>query len=667
MSEPTLDVSITQVEIALEEGDLDTAERLLSAALPRFGRRPELEALAARIREVKHLAQRPTIDSLVKQSQERIRAADYEGALSPLRRAAAMAPDDTALQGLLAQTEKAAARHAAAVDRQNAVEAAARDIDGLIGSGDVAGARARLEQARSELGRHQIFDQAEQSLESLLRDSRQAEVDRHVARARQLRTTRDWQGVLSQAEAALSLDPDQVEAGRLKAEAEQALVLADNQRRLQDSVDSVARDVARLIDAGELRRAEQRLAEAGEQLGKHEIFDALAGRLDQKKKTKDVERKSEWAERRSREAESLLQQAVRAALGGHYEEALAKLDAAQQMDPNLEDIEGRRRDYRAAWQRQKAQEERAAALDSAVQGIRVALDGLHLDQAQRLLQQAQRRFTEPSDGERLRLLEQRLAGLRQEHEGAGEKPTPDSVGRLGLATKQAMRRRETALARAYSWKQAVLEPFRRPKALAACVAASALVSLGAAFLGPVLLLLLLVGAGLSAPSFIAKTLDPEETSAIGGAGHWLGRFLQALSLASLLLLPFLPSAFGSLGGLWAVAAPLLWIAVVLWCVAVGVGSAFGSAHSRRFLRHAVVLAGSRDGRGPADPTFWWVTNVVFVWAALAVLLRVYLVTSVPAMGIPLSALWEGYGLLLASHWIGLTIRGRRLDWATAYA
>lgn len=658
------------MEIALEEGDLDVAERLLTQALPRFGRRPELESLGRRIQEVKHLARQPTIDSLVKQSQECIRLADYDGATAFLRRATSLAPHDDALKGLLSQTEKAAARHAAAVDRQNAVGEAGRDVERFLNENDVAAARTRLAQARAELGRHTVFDQAEARIEATLRGALDAEVADHIHRASRLRADRDWQGVLSHAEAAASLEPDNADAARLKAEAEQALLLLENQRHLKESVESVVQDVERLIDAGELGRAEQRLDQAKEQLGQHDAFDGLARRLDQGKKAKDVERKSEWAERRGKEAEAMLQEAVRDALGGRYPDALTKLDAAQRLDPTLEeDIVGRRRDYRAALQRQRAQESRAAAFDAALKAVDGALDGLDLDRAAELLEQARRRFPEPEQDSRLQLLEERLAGLRLDA-GSFDLPTPETVPSLGLAAKQAIRERESSAARAYSWKQALLYPLRSPAALTTGALLSAAVSLVALHL-PAILLILPLGASWWATRCAASTLDPRQKP--DPSSRWNGPIPGDLGTALLptlaALLPFVP-IFALRSGLgavptfwWAATALLLWLGALAWTLSLGVGAAFGPRHARRLVRHGQAL---RPGAAAGGP-FWVVVNLVFLCAATAILIRGAVVPEAPLVGIPAVAALEAYSLLLCAHLVGWMLRSRRLDWATIYA
>ena len=557
MPEPQLEVLIHQVEIALEEGDLDTADRLLSTAPAHWSSSPELGALTRRIQEVRHLSRRPTIDSLVKQSQDRIRAADYQGALIPLRTALSMAPGDQALQGLLSQTEKAASRHAVAVERQNTVTAAGREIEALLAAGNPTEARNRLSQTKAQLGRHPLFEDLEKKLAAAQEKARREHAQAHVDRAVKLRGQQDWPGMLNQAELALTLEPDLADAVRLKAEAEHALKQQEQQRHLWDSVQAGAQDVSRLIEAGEVLRAEQRLQQLRQQLGDHQSFDDLAAGLDQAKKSKDVERRSEWAERRSREAESLLQQAVRSALGGRFEEALDKLDAAQQMDPDLENLEERRRDYRSALEHQQAVERRQRAVDATHKNIRSSLDGLRLDEASQLLRQARQKFAEPGDLQRWQQLEQRLQGLRLEDEAAQELPRPETLSRLGMAARTAVQKRQETLAGAYSWKQAFLYPARNPLVLGLCIALSALVSLLAISL-PVLVLLLPFLGFLLVPIFIQATLDAENSPPAPSqwtrhmpwqrALQWLLAvpWLTAPALAATLLLGLgiLPSALG---------------------------------------------------------------------------------------------------------------------------
>lgn len=671
MPEPTLDVLKTQVEIALEEGDLETARRLLESASARLGQQPELILLGRRIQEVRHLARQPTIDSLVQASQERIRVADYEGAMLPLRQALAMAPGDPGLETLVAQTEKAAARHAAAVERQNALMKATREIEALLSRADLPAARYRLDQARSEHGRQSVFDEIELKLQARLTEQQQVKAREHADRAKALRAQEDWHGAFHQADQALTLDPDLADAARLRDEARTQIERLEGQRHLHETVEAAGRDVERLIEAGEVVRAERRLAEASELLGTHVVFSALAQRLDNAKKSQDIKRRSEWAERRANEAEALVQEAARQALGGHFEHALEKLAAAQQMDPDLADLESRRRDYRAALDRRRAQEERTKAMDSATRRTAAALDALHLDDAREMIRTGREQF---GDHRRWDALQTRLDGLAQAEQEAEDLPTPERLPSYGIAVKQTLRARERAVAGAYSWKQAFLYPFRSPAIFAALVAFSAL-SAGAASVLHGLSILTLAAALWLAPTLVAATLDgnnhPPEISS-----WWRGRrsLTDGLALAAFVGVAGLPlGVLLALGGgqplfglqpllWWLLLAVFSWLTTVWILPACGVVAAFGSKHLWRFGRHVSALTSNP----PVDGSLWLIADLLFLWIVLAAVLRVTWVGSTPIVGIPILALLEGYGLLLIPHLIGVVVRSRRLEWADLY-
>ncbi len=671
MPEPNLDVLKTQVEIALEEGDLETAHRLLETASAQFGQQPDLIRLARRIQEVRHLARRPTVDSLVQASQERIRAADYEGAVIALRQAQAMAPEDPGLQALVAQTEKAAARHAAAVDRQNALAKAAGEIETHLAQADLVAARNRLEQARSEHGRQSVFDEIEQKIQARLGEQRKIKALEHLERAKELRAQGDWHGSFHQADQALTLDPDLPEAMRLRDETRIHIERLEGQRQLHETVEATGRDVERLIEAGELVRAERRLVEANESLGTHEVFAALAQRLDDTKKSQDIQRRSEWAERRANEAEALVQEAARQALGGHFEQALEKLDAAEQMDPDLSDLESRRRDYSAALERQRAQEERSRAVDATVRRAASALDALRLEEAGALIREGRGQFGEHR---RWDALQSRLEGLAQAEQEADDLPTPERLPGYGIAAKQAVRAREQAVARAYSWKQALLYPLRSPILLTALVLMSALGAGASSIVKGMSWLTFIVAAWLT-PILVAATLDGKN-QAPALSDWWQGRrtVTDGLALAiyaAVVALPlwglwWLSGGQPALGlpvvAWWFVPALLLWLTGVWVLPACGVVAAFGAKHMWRFHRHLSALVSDP----PVDASLWLIADLLFLWAVLGVVLRATWVGSAPIVGIPILALLEGYGLLLIPHLIGIAVRSRRLDWAGMY-
>ena len=107
-------------------------------------------------------------------------------------------------------------------------------------------------------------------------------------------------------------------------------------------------------------------------------------------------------------------------------------------------------------------------------------------------------------------------------------------------------------------------------------------------------------------------------------------------------------------------ATAVWLTCLAATVSLGAGAAFGTRHLWRLGRHVKATRQSTSN-------FWWVFNILFGMVLVAILMRITLVALIPAMGIPLSALWEGYGLLLGGHLLGVVIRTRRLEWASHYA
>ena len=664
MSAPNLEAVRALAEEALESGDFDAARLLLDKARERFGAVPELELLDTRCREVSRLSLEPEIALWVQRAQQLIHRADYQSALEPLGRALALQPDDEEVLALVERTQKAAERHAVAVERQQAAARAAHEIAVLLDAGKAQDARSRLSQARSSLGRHKIFDGLETRLSSLLEDVHRQDVDRHVARAQARLERRDFQGALHQAEQALALDSQSAGAAQVLTAVEQHRTRVDRRQHEALAVEQVRTDVERLIAAGEMPRAQQRLSLATDNLGQHEVFDQLAAALDSAKKDRELQRRIEWKERRAREADALIQEATRRASGQDFEAAVARLESALELDPTHPDIAERLSTHRAALERQQQEKAHQAELDEAVLGVRHHLDAARLEEARAGLAGLRQRF---GDGPRARALGQRLDAMASS-EHTGRLPSPANRASLGGAARQQLRRDEVALAHAYSWSQALTWPLRGAGPLA--IGLLAILLAGGAMVArpwPWLALLSPLVAALLAPRICELTLSGghrlTSLKMLGLGGVDMRRSLGLLAFAilavgPLILLMLSRHKHGLLftgSGLsgWVLVSILLWLGCLLTTAAIGVATAFGWRLLWR-LDHLVVGGGS---------SLLAIGALAFVAVSSTVLLRSVVE---PELGIPLAALLEAYAMMVVPHLVGVMVRGRRLSWAQRY-
>ncbi|MEO1369334.1 MAG: hypothetical protein AAFX50_19325, partial [Acidobacteriota bacterium] len=184
-SDPSLELLSAQVDVALEEGDVQSARAMLQKARSHFGDLDRIRQLTAQVEEIAALTVSSSLDELTRSAHERMRSADYPGALGLLRRALALAPSDAELRATLERTEKAAERHAQAVERQRKISSAASEVTVMLNQEELQGARLRLRAARDEYGRQRAFDDLEERLVHLVDAAQSRSADEHLTRARE--------------------------------------------------------------------------------------------------------------------------------------------------------------------------------------------------------------------------------------------------------------------------------------------------------------------------------------------------------------------------------------------------------------------------------------------------------------------------------------------------
>jgi hypothetical protein len=705
---PPAELVFAQIDAAIAVGQVDRARQLVAWALQVHGQSPTLASFISRLNDVVPTlpislppvglppppppvppapAQvtpapavppaRPAvslpIEAWVAQAHAHVRAANYEQALTLLRQARAAAPGEEALDKLLQNTEKAAARHHAAIEREHAIGRTVRAIEAEIAAGELEDARAALRAAQAEHGRHPGLEQLQASLQQRLDDQRRVEAGVARNRAKELLAAEDFYGALSQAEQALALEPDHGAARTLQAQAQARIAELEKRKQRQESVAAAGRDVERLIAAREPQQASARLAQAIQRLGRDASFDALAQRIDDVKTDLQYQVKHEWAERRAHEAESLIQEAVRLSLANDFGRAVERLEAAHKLEPDHPELEAKLTTARALMHKQRAEQEKLAEIQRLGDEAQRQLEEMELDRAESLMQRLAQRHGEV---ERLAPLRARLQQLRAAEQSARILVRPEDLPTLDRATEHAIAERQRLVIGRYGFGEGLAYPFRGqgPWLLAAStllllgldLAALSVPQLGAlrtfAPLGLFALATPLVGATVRGRDDLALA-DLKLAGQLPGA--FLAFLLPLLCLAPIFFLVATRDQHGLFG---ADAGPLGYLAVALACWPIlplllpmlGAGAAFGNGHLLRLGRHLRALAG--DG-GHA----WWVAFCGLLLAFASLLLRLVVAPRFPALGLPLAALLAAYALLLLPHLIGLNIRRRRLELARLYA
>jgi hypothetical protein len=619
------------------------------------------------------------IEAWIAEAQQLTRAANYDGALDLLGRALQVAPQDESLQRHHQLTDKAAQRHRAAVEREQEVVQDRRRIETLLQQGELVDARQALREAVLEHGRHSSFEELQARLDELFQVQKKAEADELLGDARFAYQNGEWQQAVAAAEAYLSVAQDPqaegaAEAAELRQKAQLHLTQIGREKIQREAFEAAVRDVERLLGGRELQQAAARLAQAIQRLGHHPSFEQLQKRIDAAKSEQQFQLRNDWAERRARELESLIQDSVRASMANDFQRSVEKLEAAKKLEPEHPELESKLEVARGLLEKQKAEQRKAADLNGLLEDLRAHLDALALDKAELLLQRASGRYPEAAD--RFAPLRQRLALLR-EAESAAILPTPEDLSKLNRHTEAALADRQRALAAAYSFGQALLYPLRGAGPAFLAIIGGLLLAVDAAavylpLLGP-------LRSGLPLPFFFFTLPLLTATLEGGNQPRWAdlkmtGRdflvgFLGVV-ITSVLTLPLLlfvairgnhhliDAGSGPFGFL--LLAVLAWISFPPLPPLLGITAAFGPRHLLRIGRHFRFMAA--DGGLP-----WKVATLGFGLFLLAFLSRLALGPLVPWLGLPLSAFLTAYALIGLPHWIGVAVRRRRIELARLYS
>lgn len=614
------------------------------------------------------------IEGWIQEAQQLVRSANYDGALGLLARALQSARQDENLLRHYQLIEKAAQRHRAAVEREQAINQTGRLIDAQLVALNLADARQALREAQVEHGRHPTFDKLQERLDLGIAAQKKLEADELLGKARFAFQNEHWQESLQAAEQCLALAPETAEALELRQKAQTQLTQIGREKMQREAVEAVVRDVERLLGGRELQPAALRLTQAIQRLGRHADFEELQKKIDLAKSEQQFQLRNDWAERRARELETLIQESVRASLANDFQRAVEKLEAARKLEPEHPELEGKLEIAHSLLEKQRLEQRKAAELMAAQEEVRAQLDALELDRAEYLLQRASARF--PEAGERFQAMRLRLSHLRAA-EDAAVLPTPEILTTLNRNTEAALADRQRALAAAYSWAQALLYPLRGigpilVLLLTALLTFSDVVAIYQPWLGPWRTLLPLLLFFVSLP-FLSATLEggnqPRWADLKPGGRDVLVSVLGVV-LPALLALPLLlfiviranhhwidessgPLGFLALVGLaYPIFPPLL--------PALGISAAFGPRHLLRLGRHFRFM--SADGGTP-----WRVAAYAFFFFLLAFFARVVLGPLIPWLGLPIAALLAAYTLIGLPHWIGIAVRRQRIELARLYS
>ena len=294
------------------------------------------------------------------------------------------------------------------VQELETLRALERRLREAVERGDISAAELELTLARKRHGDSdafsEIFDPLAHEIEKIRshwekQRQRSEKLAGLLERARGLRKQGELEEALIALQAALEIEPDNLEAQALLRSVESGLERQREEARLRQAAQAAAERVAGLLGQGLLDRAEEALADARHRLGDLEPLRAVSQHLDD---TKRQQREAAVAER--------LAQAERLERSDRLEDAQAVLREALKLDPEHHEIKRFLARITAAVGKKHEVEKRARNVASAVTTVEELAERGELTQARDRLERAVAEFG-PAD--EFRALRERLLQIQR--------------------------------------------------------------------------------------------------------------------------------------------------------------------------------------------------------------------------------------------------------------
>ena len=357
----SLQQAIERVEMALGEGELESAQTALEA----LDREHGAEAAAPVRERLESARRRAEAAAAVARAGELEASGDLDAALGELRRAARLDPDAArSLREATARIEAALERRRAEHERQERVAAAVARIEEALDRERYADATRQLAGAAAALGAVPELDSLRQRLDAALAQRRRAALERWSAEGERLLGAAQWQALRQH----LDAPPEEIAAAEEVAALRRRAVEVEARDRRQKA-EGHAADGAAAVEAG---RLEEAVAAYRRALAIDPGFTAVQERLSAAER--DLEQRRRAAERATALAAAVAEVEERLAAGDERKasRALARhraaLGAAQELDVLESALEQRRQaaEEARAEGRRRREAEKAAAREQAV-------------------------------------------------------------------------------------------------------------------------------------------------------------------------------------------------------------------------------------------------------------------------------------------------------------
>ena len=293
------------IEEAIRSERWDEARKLLAAARKTFRGEAILEELSGRLEDAKRRSLERAVQKHLEEARRQFEARDYEEALAELRRAAELEPENRATERLGAKVETALRREEKKRRRTEAIAEAQVEILSFIAAGKLDAADKVLREAEKSWGKDPGLAQMRRRLKH---ERRQQQFEAILAEARERVAAGDFDEALRRLAQARQMDGEDPRPAALRAEIEDALA-REQERQRREEVRVAGAEVEKLLAAGDLDLADERLAAAVYHLGDAGVFQELRVRLEEAVREQE---RQQLAERRATIAE------IEEALGAGY-------------------------------------------------------------------------------------------------------------------------------------------------------------------------------------------------------------------------------------------------------------------------------------------------------------------------------------------------------------
>ncbi len=282
----------TMIQQAIESGDARTARHSLEETGIRFGRHPSLEALGEKLDDLEIHVVEQKISRQLADVRNLLSQREWRGAVAGAEQILKAAPEHPEAQQLLDQAKTASEEEIARQHQASSIDQIHRDVDRLIGAGELGRAGNALRDAIQRFGPNETFASLEQQISRAHSDAegqqrvewiqrRAKESAELVQVATHLSRKGDFETAAAKLRQAQELDPKNSEIEGLLQAAMSGSKRRNLAQKRKDDFQNLCRTIRQHLDTLDLDSAEALLHAARRDYGEEAALQPLQERLGQ--------------------------------------------------------------------------------------------------------------------------------------------------------------------------------------------------------------------------------------------------------------------------------------------------------------------------------------------------------------------------------------------------